>query len=1004
MAEIVDQLVLQIDQALRQIDQIEQSLDRAIAPIEVEVDTTEVRDLEESMRRVERAASDVNVETAAIALKAGDAEVNFEELARALNISEDAARRLTGEVLEARSAAIRLEEAARDVARQLDLSEDEAARLTRELRIADRAAADINVTTGGMVAGFGNLRTAVAGVAGALAAIGGAQLLSGALRGANAAIQSFATLQDSINAVNVVFGDASAAVINFGEEAARSAGLSQQAFNQAVVPIGALLQNFGFDANTAAGAAVTLVQRGADLASVYGGTVQDALLAVGAALRGEADPLERYGASISAARVQAFALAEGLARNTAELTPAVLLQARYQLILSDTARVAGDYANTADDLANAQRTAAGEVQNFVDSIGEQLAPAFESILVLVPEVIEGLRQLVPAFATGAEGVADFFESVGEGGGFRTELSLIGAGFDIVTSGAGLLGEAAALAFDGLRGDSEAARNSLGRFTALLQGNVARGIGAALARDLDAGTEGVDAFSTALSRVSRNTSSFDVFKNSFREFAIAGGLTKLELRDVTTELINNRDQLGLTGDEVEFLTDQVTLLNDALFPSIESIREFNRAARESEGESAPIVTTLQGIQQSAADAGISLTDLVTANGPVAAALATTLTPAQNTALAFEAIRTESGGAAAIFSQTVRPAIADVGQALEDLNADGKVTRDEFVKNLQEMAAAQLEFTAAIATIAVLDADTAVKLATLPIDQALDAVRQIAADPANAQQVVEAIFGTQDQFQAEVLNLFNIGVPSLFSGVPRLTAGFITAVTASITDDAKRRQVEAALTAVLDPALAVSFADLDIPDVGPQIEEALSQPEAARGGARVTIDAFARDLINELAAERFNIQGDIQDEMTRILGGLDIGVDFGQDGLESGTTFIDGFIEAVAAGRSRVRTAITQTLNSAIERSSPPQLFVDAGIESGDAFWTGFEQADMTMRLPAQPFTGSVTGTAADTAAVGGGYTFAPTYINTETRDLETVVARSEQTQAAVSGLLGKIKFV
>lgn len=396
MAEIRDDLILDIDQALRQIDQIERSLDDALGAIEVKVDpTTASRQINDLADQADQALSDVD-----------------------LVIDPTGAQRLNSELA--------------GVERNLAEADEEAARLERNLKDAAQAFNGVDDTARNATGSFSTLEKSARGIFTALAALGGAAIFGGALRGANAAIQSFAVLEDSINAVNVIFGTAGDSVLKFGEDAARSAGLSETAFNQAVVPIGALLQNFGFDADQAGDAAVILVQRAADLASVVGGDVPTALAALSSALRGEADPLEAYGASISATRVEQFALAEGLAATKAEITPAITLQARYGLILQDTAKVAGDYANTAGDLANAQRTAAAEAANFGNDIGEVLAPALEVIVGLIPEVLEGLRQLVPGFAAAADSAATFLEesaSAGEegGGGFREFFATLRAG-------------------------------------------------------------------------------------------------------------------------------------------------------------------------------------------------------------------------------------------------------------------------------------------------------------------------------------------------------------------------------------------------------------------------------------------------------------------------------------------------------------------------------------------------------------------------------------------------
>ncbi len=60
------------------------------------------------------------------------------------------------------------------------------------------------------------------------------------------------------------------------------------------VPIGALLQNMGMGLDATADNTTKLTQRAADMASVFNVDVSEALGAIQAGLRGEADPLERF--------------------------------------------------------------------------------------------------------------------------------------------------------------------------------------------------------------------------------------------------------------------------------------------------------------------------------------------------------------------------------------------------------------------------------------------------------------------------------------------------------------------------------------------------------------------------------------------------------------------------------------------------------------------------------------------------------------------------------------
>lgn len=207
------------------------------------------------------------------------------------------------------------------------------------------------------------------------------------------AVDAASDLNESINAVNVTFGRAAARIHEFGETSARSVGLSRRAFNEMATPLGAILQNVGFDMDQTADLTVRLTERAADMASVFNTDVTDALAAVQSALRGEANPIERYGVSVNAAAVEARALADTHKTLAKDLTNTELATARLAIIFDQTARVAGDFKNTSEGLANQQRILNSEWEDFRAEIGNRLMPVAMALVGLLN------TELMPAIKT-----------------------------------------------------------------------------------------------------------------------------------------------------------------------------------------------------------------------------------------------------------------------------------------------------------------------------------------------------------------------------------------------------------------------------------------------------------------------------------------------------------------------------------------------------------------------------------------------------------------------------
>jgi len=209
-------------------------------------------------------------------------------------------------------------------------------------------------------------------------------------------VKAFSDLNEAVNASNVVFGTASGKIMEFGKTTAESVGLSQRAFLQASVPIGSALQNVGLSASDAGDMTIKLTQRAADMASVFNTDVGTALGAIQAGLRGEIDPLERFGVGLSETSIKAYAAANGIGTLGTELTMEEKTLARVGLLMEQTNRVQGDFKNTSDGLANSTRIARAELENNAAVLGEKLAPIASKVIVLVNDLMDKYNGLSPS--------------------------------------------------------------------------------------------------------------------------------------------------------------------------------------------------------------------------------------------------------------------------------------------------------------------------------------------------------------------------------------------------------------------------------------------------------------------------------------------------------------------------------------------------------------------------------------------------------------------------------
>ena len=238
-------------------------------------------------------------------------------------------------------------------------------------------------------------------------ASGFATVAIGAIGGlAASALNAASDLSETSSAVEQVFGPRSARKLqSFAREADRSLGQSRQQALEAAQTFGIFGQSAGLADDDLVDFTTTLVTLAADLASFNNTTVDQAITALGAALRGESEPIRNYGVLLDAATLKNEALALGLIETTEEaLDPATRVLAAYSEILAQTSLQQGDFERTSEGFANTQRTFSAQMENFKADVGEVLLPILQDLL---PE----LRGIIDTFA---ESDPEQIVAVGEG--------------------------------------------------------------------------------------------------------------------------------------------------------------------------------------------------------------------------------------------------------------------------------------------------------------------------------------------------------------------------------------------------------------------------------------------------------------------------------------------------------------------------------------------------------------------------------------------------------------
>lgn len=255
--------------------------------------------------------------------------------------------------------------------------------------------ADSSERAGGKISKFA---TGIGTAAGGLAA-GGIAAGIGALSSfAGGAVDAFAAVEDATGAAGVQFGEALPQVVKFAEEAGKAFGLSKRAALDAQNEFGTLGKAAGLQGGDLADFSGKLTGLAGDLASFKGTSTEQAIGAVGAALRGENEPLRAYGVLLDDATIKAEAMKLGLIKTTKDaLTPQNKTLAVQSAIFKQTKDAQGDYARTSTSTANVQKTLAAATEDAQAKLGAKLAPAMTAVRRGMLQVVLGATKLIENF-------------------------------------------------------------------------------------------------------------------------------------------------------------------------------------------------------------------------------------------------------------------------------------------------------------------------------------------------------------------------------------------------------------------------------------------------------------------------------------------------------------------------------------------------------------------------------------------------------------------------------
>jgi hypothetical protein len=195
-------------------------------------------------------------------------------------------------------------------------------------------------------------------------------------------INSASDLSETINKSNVIFGASANSIREFANTASTTFGQSKQQALEAASTFAMFGKSAGLAGQDLVTFSTDFVTLASDLASFNNTSPQDAIEAIGAALRGEAEPIRRYNVLLSDAVLKNRALKLRIYDGNGALTSQQKIMATQAEIFDQANDAIGDYERTSDGFANTTKSLTAQMEDLSAAIGGQLLPVAEDLAVI----------------------------------------------------------------------------------------------------------------------------------------------------------------------------------------------------------------------------------------------------------------------------------------------------------------------------------------------------------------------------------------------------------------------------------------------------------------------------------------------------------------------------------------------------------------------------------------------------------------------------------------------
>ena len=208
-------------------------------------------------------------------------------------------------------------------------------------------------------------------------------------------IKDASDYSESINKVDVAFGEASKTVKEFSLLAGKNFGIDKGTALDMAALFGDMSTSMGLSQEKASTLSKSLVGLAGDLASFKNLNISEVQTALAGIFTGETESLKRLGVVMTEENLNQFLKIQGIAKKMSDLTQAEKVLQRYNYVVKMTANSHGDFLRTQTGFANQMRIATSAYKDLSIQLGIAILPHATKFLGVLIKGIQYFQQLTP---------------------------------------------------------------------------------------------------------------------------------------------------------------------------------------------------------------------------------------------------------------------------------------------------------------------------------------------------------------------------------------------------------------------------------------------------------------------------------------------------------------------------------------------------------------------------------------------------------------------------------